>query len=115
MESSEQTILQKHLARFIVGEVFNTITEEDILKIKAPGVWEHKSKLLSPGQVKALKSEAQLFKESGLWKILFAELQWLAYKRGYVESKTEADLIAGKLLTYLTNVINTKLNRMIDN
>lgn len=113
MESTEQKILQKHLAQFLISDVFNTISEEDILKVKAPGVWEHKGKLLSEGQVKALSNEAKSFQESGLWKILKSELLWLAHQNGYVKSKTEADQIAGKMLEYLTDVVETKLKNMI--
>lgn len=109
---SEQKILQKHLARFLIDEVFNTITEEDILKIKAPNVWEHKGRLLSEGQVKALQQEAGKFRDSGLWKILQAELLWLAHKKGYVEAKTENDIIAGKLIEYITDVIDSRLKQM---
>lgn len=112
LESTEQQILQKHLAQFIITEVFNTVTEEDILKIKAPNVWVHKGKELTDGQVNALKSEASAFKESGLWKILKAELLWIAHTSGYVKSKTEADQIAGKMLEYLTGIIDTKLRQM---
>lgn len=111
-EKSEQTILQKHLARFLIGEVFNTITEDDILKIKAPNVWTHKGKSLTEGQVNALRSEAQLFRESGLWKILKAELLYLAHQSGYVKSKTEADQVAAKLLEYLVDTMQTKLDKM---
>jgi hypothetical protein len=112
METTEQKILQKNLAQFLVYDVFNTITEEDILKIKATNVWEHKGKLLTEGQVKALQVEAAAFKDSGLWKILKAELRWIAHQTGYVKSKTEADQVAGKLLEYLTDVVDSKLKAM---
>lgn len=114
LENTEQKILQKHLAQFLISEVFNTITEDDILKIKATNVWEHKGKELTAGQVKALQNEAQSFRESGLWKILKSELLWLAHQNGYVKSKTEADQIAGKMLEYLTDVIDSKLKRMCE-
>lgn len=111
---TEQHILQKNLAQFIIGDVFNAITDEDILKIKGPNVWEHKGKQLTPGQVLALKAEAKAFQDSGLWKILRAELLWLAHQSGYVKSKTESDQIAGKMLEYLCNVLDTKLSKMIE-
>lgn len=112
LDGTEQKILQKHLAQFLISDVFNTITEDDILKVKATNVWEHKGKLLTEGQVKALQNEATSFRESGLWKILKAELLWLAHKNGYVKSKTEADQIAGKMLEYLCDVVDTKLKIM---
>lgn len=112
MDPSEQKILQKHLARFIIGDIFNTITESDILKVLAPNVWEHKGKRLSEGQVKALKAEAQAFRQSGLWQILKSELLWLAQNNGFVKSKTEYDQVAAKMLQHLTNVLDDKLELM---
>lgn len=109
---NEQEVLQKNLAQFLIKDVFNTITDEDILKIRGVNVWEHKGRLLTEGQVKALKNEAGSFRESGLWKILKAELIYLAHDTGYRKSKTEADQIAGKLLEYLTDVIDTKLRKL---
>jgi hypothetical protein len=110
--NTEQHILQKNLAQFLIKDVFNTITEDDILKIKSPEIWYCKGKELTPGQVKALRSEADSFYNSGLWKILRSELLWHAHQNGYVKSKTEADQIAGKLLEYLTNVVDSKLKIM---
>lgn len=114
MPNQEQHILQKHLSQFLIKEVFNTITEEDILKIKATNVWEHKGKKLSEGQIQALKQQAKNLLESPLWLILKAELLWLAHDRGYVKSKTESDQIAGKMLEYLTDVLESKLKNMIE-
>lgn len=111
-EPTEQKILQKHLARFLITDVFNTVTEDDILRIKSLNTWEHKGKELTEGQVKALRSEAEMFSKSGLWKILKSELLWLAHQSGYVKSKTEEDQVAAKLLEYLVDVIDTKLNKM---
>lgn len=112
IEKTEQEVLQKHLAQFLIKEVFNTISEDDILRIKAPNVWTHKGKSLTEGQVKMLRGEAESFKESGLWKILKAELLYLAHQSGYVKSKTEADQVAAKLLEYLVDIIQSKLDKM---
>ncbi len=113
MNNEEQKVLQKHLARFIISDVYNTITEDDIIKITAPNVWMHKGNKLTPGQVVALRNEAKAFLESGLWKILKAELLWLA-KSGYSKSKTESDLIAVKLLELLTKALEDALRKMIE-
>lgn len=110
---TEQEILQKHLSQFLVS-TFNTITPDDILKIKAPNVWAWRGKDLTPGQIQALRNWAKNLIESDGWKILKAELLFLAHQTGYQKSKTEADQISGKLLEYLTDVIDTRLKRMIE-
>jgi len=111
MESTEQKILQKHLARFIIEDVYNTITEDDILRITALNVWSHKGTSLTPGQVVALRNEARALKDSGLWKILRSELLWLA-RNGYSKSKGESDLVAVKILELLVKTIEEKLDTM---
>jgi len=112
MNNEEQTILQKYLIGFLVGDVFNTVREEDVLKIHAPNAWEHKGKALTEGQVKALRQEADIFRESALWHILKDELKWHAYQNGYIKAKTEADMISSKVLEYLIGVIDNKLQKM---
>ena len=112
--NDEQKILQKHLAQFLVGPVFNTVTKDDILRIKAHNVWEHKGVLLNEGQVKALKNEAAAFYNSALWKTLKSELQYQAYQSGYVKSKTESDQISAKVLEYLVKVVDDRLREMTE-
>lgn len=114
MNNEEQAILQKHLASFIIRDVFNLVTEEDILKVTGPNVWEHQGRDLLPEEVKRLKDEAMLFAESKLWKILVAELRYHAQKAMLEKSKTESDMIAAKMLIYLTNTINERLKKMTE-
>lgn len=109
--NEEKQILQKHLAQFLISDVFNTITKEDILSIKGPNVWEHRGSPLTEGQVNALRTEAEGFRESGLWKILRAELLWLA-KKGYSKSQGESDLVAVKMLELLVRTLDEKLEDM---
>lgn len=110
--NEEKAILQKHLAQFLISDVFNTVTSDDILRIKAPNAWEHKGENLTEGQVNALRTEAEHFRDSGLWKILRSELLWQA-KLGYTKAKGEADLVAVKVLEHLVRVIDEKLEKMI--
>jgi 23S rRNA maturation-related 3'-5' exoribonuclease YhaM len=115
MNNAEQQILQRNLARFLIEEVFNTITDDDVLKITAPNVWEHKGKQLTPGQINALKADAIAYKNSGLYTIIKDELQWHALKRTHERASTESDLIAGKMLSYLIKVVDDRLEKMIKN
>lgn len=111
-DPEDQLILQKHLAQFLVKDVFNTITEDDILKIVGTNLWSHKGNKYTPDQVRALRAEASAFKSSGLWRVLRAELLWKA-QEGYKKSKGEADLVAVKVLELLVETIDKKLEKMI--
>ncbi len=118
MDSSERHILQKHLARFIIEDVFNTISEDDILRIERSGtptksdVWHYKGDALQQAQVNLLKKQAASFADSELWKILSTELRYHALQKGLVKSQTAEDIIASKVLMYLTDVIDSKLKSM---
>jgi hypothetical protein len=110
MKNEEQLILQRHLSRFLVKETFNCIEAEDILRD-----WKFKGEELSPAQINTLKSQAKTFKESVLWKVLKNELLWQGQQAGFVKSKTEADMIAGKLLIFMMNEIDAKLDSIVKN
>ena len=118
MDKSELHILQKHLARFIIADVFNTISESDILRIERSGhptksdVWHYKGDALQQAQVDLLKKQAASFVDSELWKILSTELRYHALQKGLVKSQTAEDIIASKVLMYLTDVIDSKLKSM---
>lgn len=118
MNGEEQHILQKHLARFLIQEVFNTVSKDELLRIERnnnpikPDIWHYKGNRLQSAQIELLKKQASSFKESELWNILRNELRWHAEQKGLVSSKTEADQIAAKLLIYITDVIDSKLGDM---
>lgn len=112
MNETEQKILQRQLAQFIVSDVFGLISEDDILKQTKDG-WFHKGNLLTEGQVNALKAEALKFAKSNLFEILFSECLWHA-KNSQNQAKTEADLIAVRTLFYLIEVIKSKTKKLAE-
>lgn len=118
MDTQETKILQKHLARFLIDEVFNTVSEKDILRIERSShptksdVWHYKDATLPQAQVEILKGQAKSLVNSELWKILKNELKWQAVQKGLVKSQTAEDIISSKLLLYLVDVIESKLKSM---
>lgn len=117
---SEKAILQRNLVQFLVKDVFNTITEDDILRIERTETplqkdkWFYKGQQLPPANVELLQTQAQSLKESELWKLLKHELLWHAQEKGLYKSQTPEDQIASKLLIYFTDIIDSKLNSMSD-
>jgi hypothetical protein len=118
MNGDEQHILQKHLAQFLIQEVFNTVSEKDLLKITKfdnptkSDIWHYQGNELPTANIQMLQTQARSLKESELWKILRNELRWHAEQRGLVKSKTESDLIASKMMLYIIDVIDSKLDAM---
>ena len=118
MDEKEQKILQKHLARFIIEDVFNAVTKDDLLRIERssdPRIgekWYHKGQEIPEGNRKVMKEEAEALQKSVLWKILKAELLYWAHKKGNIEAVTTDDIIAAKLMQYTVDVIESKLKDM---
>jgi hypothetical protein len=118
MGKSEGEIYQEVAKKFTIEGIINLPTEKDILSITRSNnptegdVWKHKGQVIPETQVKVLQEQAQTFLNSNLWKVLEAELLWQAQERGLVKAQTTVDMITGKSLIYMTDVINTKLKAM---
>ena len=101
-------ILTKAVKRF-----FNTISAEDILRVdETSGQWIFQGKPISENQKKVLISEAEEFLDTTLWEILQTDIKFQMNKRIYLESKTDMDLIAGKLGTLILDAMRTRLKSM---
>ena len=110
---SEQHILQKRLAQFLVEEAFNTITDEDVLKVNSDGQWTHKGNILTSGMVEVLKKEAVAFNKMGLCAILINEIRYHA-RLALEKAQTENDIISAKLLSYFTDVLQSKIKKIAE-
>src|SRR3990167_3709288 len=97
----DEEILQKRLSRFLVKDVFHTISEEDILQKKG-GEWWHKGVPLTKGQVELLKKEAVSFSKMSISKILIAEFRDFG-KKAHNKAVTESDIIVSNLLGYFAD------------
>lgn len=101
--------LQKFFIRFLVKDIFHTISKEDILRTNKKGIVEWKGKELDPAVWMALKTQASNFKDSTLWTVLKAELQWSAAKTLLEKGSSEMDIRVAQIQGYLTRVIDEKL------
>ena len=110
---NEQHILQKNLINFIVQDVCNLVTEDDLLEIKSPTVWLHRGIELPKEQIAVYRAQADKLIDSDLWKFLKNEIQYKAYHSLAVKSASEQDMIGSKMMLYLLTTIENKLNHMI--
>jgi hypothetical protein len=101
---------QKWFIKFIVKDIFHTITVDDIFKVDKNGNWTFKGKEMDLETVAKLKVQAANFKDSFLWKILKSELQWSAAKTLLEKGTTETDIRVAQIQGYLTQVIDRKLD-----
>ena len=94
-----------------VKHLFNTIGAEDILQ-EHKGVWHVQGKPLNDAQMKLIMSEAKIFTETTLWRVLQLDIKYQANKAMFEKGKSEADLTAGKLWTYTLECIRTRLESL---
>lgn len=98
-----------------VKRLYNTIGPDDILKIHEHGEMIFQGRHLSAGEVEMLQAEAKQFYKSRLWKVLQAELQYQANKKLYLDSRSENDIVAGKLWKFTIDAINTRVKKLMPN
>lgn len=108
---------EKHEARYqiltaAVQRLFNTVGEDEILKIGEGGKWFSRGKQISDDGKRMLCSQANHFYNSELWDVLSRELKYLSNKKMFKESGDEMQMAAGKLWLYTIDVINSKLKNM---
>jgi len=107
-----KTYLQKRFIKYLAHNLFNVIDEDDILNIKAPGVMYLKGRKLDSERVERLKNDASLYKESTIWYVLRNELRYQANRRMYERSHNESDILAGKIMLYITDIIESKIDKI---
>ncbi len=96
-----------------VKHLFNTISVEDILREDiTTKQWYFKDKGLSDAKKKSLIAEATSFLNSGLWKMLKADVLYQANKKIFILSRNDLDLIMGKSWTLVFDCITTRLKSM---
>ncbi len=95
-----------------VKRLFNTIGSEDILKLNKNSEWMFKGKVLSQGRKDLLIAEAKALLGTDLWKVLQQDTMYHANKKMFVSSKSESDIIFGKMWLYTLDAFATRLSSL---
>lgn len=93
-----------------VKHCFNTISSEDILRFD--GVWKFDGKEISPQQIEVLQAQAETLQGMFLWKVLRKDIEYQLNKKMFLEEKITMDVMWGQLITYLFDIINTRLKQL---
>lgn len=94
-----------------VAKLFSTVTKDDLLR-RENSVWYNEGREITDEELRTFKAEARQLTQMRLWKLLQKDVDYLAYKSIYFNSKTEFDLIGGKMLKYYIDIINTRLKEL---
>lgn len=94
-----------------VKHLYNTIGADDILKIEGQ-FWTIAGEEIDEATKRLLISEANIFLNTRLWKVLQIDIKYKANKKMFLESQSELDLVAGKLWQYTLDCISTRLKQL---
>jgi len=95
-----------------VRRLFNTISEDDILKQNSDNTWMFEGKPLTKGEINSLKMQAKDYVGSRLYKVISKDITYQANRKMFIDSQGEIDLTAGKLLLFYNDIVNTRLKNM---
>lgn len=97
------------VSRIVFKHLFKLVLEEEFLRTDQRGnVW-YNGKVLTKEQRIDIKDQAQLIIKQPLFMMLVKEMQYVASRRMYHDSKDEIDMLGGKMLLYLIDVLCKKL------
>ncbi len=92
----------------ITKDLFVDYPGEDVLIITPKDII-HKGKTFTGEQKRAIISEAEQLDVFPLWGILKEEMQHLAAKKIYIDSKTEEDILFAKAVLWTINALDRKV------
>lgn len=112
IDSIEDQKTKNEILTRAVRRLFNTIGASDILKQNSKGQWLLEGKIISEARKTMLITEAIGFIQSNLWDIMQLDINYQANKMMFTHSKTELDIVSGKLWLYTLDTIRTRLKSM---
>lgn len=96
-----------------MSELFNVISEDDILRENPDGSWSLGGKPLAEEIQKQIVAESQVFVKTRLWQqVLQYDAKYQSNKIMFEKSKTEVDMLGGKMLLYLLDIFKTRLKSL---
>lgn len=95
-----------------VRKLYNSISEEDILRKDKNGSWIFRGRPLTQAEVAQLKQEAVLLKGSKLWFAIKQDIRYQLGKKMFDEAKVMDDILWGQLATYLFDIIKNRIDKM---
>lgn len=112
LEDALQDTDKHEVLTLAVQDLYNAVGPEDIFR-RINGERTFEGKALPNAIAQQLIAEAYNFSKGRLWEVLKAELRWAANKKMFFESRTDGDLMAGKVMLYILKIIDDKLKQMV--
>ena|SRR3990167_3011878 len=104
--------LKREILTESVKKLYNAISADDILRQQSDGSWLFQGKPLMGVEVAQLKEEATMIRSMKLFYIIKQDLRYQIGRKIWEECKTKEDILWGQLITWIWDVINTRIKKM---
>jgi len=94
-----------------IAELFHTIRKDDLLRCEN-GVWYSEGRELTDAEIRQIKADARMLVNTRLWEKLQQDVEYHSYKMIFTQSRTEIDLIGGKMLQVYLDILKTRLKEL---
>jgi len=101
----------KRIKNWLTKELFNTITEDDVL-FYSKGKFYVGELELPPQDVRTIVAEAIALKDMYLMKLLLNSLKHTANERVFKKSKNWEDVTFGKAMLYCVDILEKKIDNL---
>lgn len=105
--------MKNRLINLIAGRLFRLVTEEDFLRLDVgTGKVYLRGRELAPSQVDDLAREARDIQSTNVYKLILSEMTFEANKKIFFDSRSESDLVAGKMVLWTLDVLSRKVDNL---
>lgn len=111
IQKTKKADLQKKLAPLVFKDLFNGITEDDILKL-VNGKLIHRGITLSHEQKNSIINEAESLKSNNALTAIISDLKFTANKRIFHDSVCLEDILAGKMALWVIDLLEKKIQNL---
>lgn len=111
LKKSDDVPAKNALLTEAVKHLFNAIDANDILH-KEKGQHVFMGRVLTESEYTSLCSEAQNLVGMRIWRVLKMDIRYQLNKKMFEESNITVDVMWGKLVLYLDDIIRTRLQKM---
>lgn len=110
-------MLKKYLRRkainWLARNLLRSITVEDLLRIDPNnGKIVCKGKYVSPELQSLIKDEAEYIKNSTTFQLVMADMEYLAHQAMFTKSNTYDDMLFGKSMLYIVDILKKKISNL---
>ena len=104
--------MKRKIANWLLRYLYNAVSEEDILRTNARGKLVHRGVELNEKAERELVSQARTLEQLPVWKILLTDMKYLSNKRMFDDSKTQEDMMFGKAMLFVVDVLEKKVHNL---